>query len=290
MESSGCRTVAAFAQYLETEEKSKSTIAKYVRDVNKFFSYIGAGKSAKELVREWVLEYKEYLLKNYKPASANSMLVALNSYLKFAGRADCCVRTFRMQKQIFREADRELSCEEYRRLVRAAGRSGNERLCHILQTIGATGIRISELPFITVEALRRGTVSVQCKGKARVIVLPRSLILLLEKYCRDRGIEKGSIFVTIKGHPMDRRNVWREMKRLCAEAGVDAGKVFPHNLRHLFAKCYYEKERDLVRLADYLGHSSVETTRRYTMITSMEAYLKQLELELVVTRTGGAAM
>ena len=130
----------------------------------------------------------------------------------------------------------------------------------------------------------------QCKGKARVIVLPRSLILLLEKYCRDRGIEKGSIFVTSKGHPMDRRNVWREMKRLCAEAGVDAGKVFPHNLRHLFAKCYYEKERDLVRLADYLGHSSVETTRRYTMIASMEAYLKQLELGLVVTRTGGAAM
>ncbi len=189
-------------------------------------------------IRSQILEYKEYLGKSYKVSSANSMIIALNAYLRFIGRPECCVRTFRMQKQIFRDADREITRDEYKRLVQEARNMGNDRLSHILQTVSSTGIRISELPFITVEALK-------------VIVLPRSLTILLGDYCRRMNIRRGSVFITKNGRPVDRRNIWREMKQLCAGAGVTSEKVFPHNLRHLFARCYYEKERDLVRLADY---------------------------------------
>lgn len=213
--------------------------------------------SEEQPIRSQILEYKEYLGKSYKVSSANSMIIALNAYLRFIGRPECCVRTFRMQKQIFRDADREITRDEYKRLVQ--------------------------------EALKRSMVTIQCKGKVRVIVLPRSLTILLGDYCRRMNIRRGSVFITKNGRPVDRRNIWREMKQLCAGAGVTSEKVFPHNLRHLFARCYYEKERDLVRLADYLGHSSVDTTRRYTMITSMEAYLKQLELGMVILQAGGTS-
>ena len=234
------------------------------------------------LKREWVLCYKEYLIERYKVTSTNSMLAALNGYLKFIGREDCCVKLCRVQRQIFREEDKELSQEEYRRLVIRAKQDGNPRLGCILQTIGSTGIRVGELPYITVEALDKMIVCIRSKGKERCIVLPQSLVKLLREYCVQEKIQTGSIFITRSGRPVDRRNIWAEMKKLCQMAGVMEKKGFPHNLRHLFARTYYEKEKDIVRLADYLGHSNVETTRRYTMVSSMRACLRQLELGMLV--------
>ena len=289
MKEKNIKLLEAFGQHLRSSEKSRNTVEKYIRDVRKFLNYYEMETSEEQPIRSQILEYKEYLGKSYKVSSANSMIIALNAYLRFIGRPECCVRTFRMQKQIFRDADREITRDEYKRLVQEARNMGNDRLSHILQTVSSTGIRISELPFITVEALKRSMVTIQCKGKVRVIVLPRSLTILLGDYCRRMNIRRGSVFITKNGRPVDRRNIWREMKQLCAGAGVTSEKVFPHNLRHLFARCYYEKERDLVRLADYLGHSSVDTTRRYTMITSMEAYLKQLELGMVILQAGGTS-
>ena len=274
-------TVTAFVDYLKRAEKSRNTVEKYVRDVRHFLCFLGEDP----LERDAVLLYKETLLKEYRPSSVNSMLVALNCYLKFIGRPECRVQVCRIQREIFRAEDRELTREEYCRLIETAQSQGKERLSCILQTIGATGIRVSELRHITVDALEKRMAHISCKGKNRVILLPSSLVRLLKEYCRERRMREGSIFVTRNGRPVDRRSIWREMKELCREAGVQATKVFPHNLRHLFAKCYYEKERDLVRLADYLGHSSIETTRRYTMITSMEACLKQLELGLLVGKS-----
>ncbi len=234
------------------------------------------------LKREWVLCYKEYLIERYKVTSTNSMLAALNGYLKFIGREDCCVKLCRVQRQIFREEDKELSQEEYRRLVIRAKQDGNPRLGCILQTIGSTGIRVGELSYITVEALDKMIVCIRSKGKERCIVLPQSLVKLLREYCVQEKIQTGSIFITRSGRPVDRRNIWAEMKKLCQMAGVMEKKGFPHNLRHLFARTYYEKEKDIVRLADYLGHSNVETTRRYTMVSSMRACLRQLELGMLV--------
>lgn len=269
--------ITRFEAYLRSEEKSQNTIEKYVRDVRHFLSYV-RGESWE---REQVLQYKEYLREHYKVSSANSMLASLNCFLKYQGRRDCCVQTFRQQRRIFREEEKELSRSEYKRLVQAAEDMGNQRLSYILQTIGSTGIRIGELKYITVEALAKHMVHIHFKGKERVILLPRTLTEMLQAYCRKRNIQKGCIFITAGGQPVDRRNVWGEMKKLCKLSGVQESKVFPHNLRHLFATSYYEKEKDLVRLADFLGHSSVETTRRYTMISSVEACLKQLELGLL---------
>lgn len=180
------------------------------------------------------------------------------------------------------EESRQLNRREYERLVLEARKRGKVRMEYLLQTIGMTGIRVGELAFITVEALREKLVRIQFKSKERVILLPKSLRNMLERYCRRCKIRSGSIFITRNGRPLDRRTIWAEMKKLCQGAGVQDSKVFPHNLRHLFARCYYEKEKDLVRLADYLGHSSLETTRRYTIISSMEACMRQLELGLNV--------
>ena len=270
-------TMALFEAYLQEQEKSQNTIEKYIRDVKRFLDYVDQECWGKEQV----IRYKEYLREHYKISSANSMLASLNCFLKYQGRIEWCVQIFRQQRQIFREEEKELSRSEYKRLVKEAERIGNQRLSHIMQTIGSTGIRIGELKYITVEALKKHVVCIHFKGKERVILLPKTLTDILTAYCRNRNIQKGCIFITAKGHPVDRRNVWGEMKRLCKRSGVQESKVFPHNLRHLFARCYYEKEKDLVRLADFLGHSSVETTRKYTMISSMEVCLKQLELGLL---------
>ena len=237
-----------FEQDLREKEKSRNTIEKYVRDVRRFFSYMGE----KELERERVIEYKAYLKDNYRLSSANSMLIALNAFLRFIGRTECCVRIYRTQRQIFREESKELNREDYKKLVREAKRRGNQRLYYLLQTLGTTGIRVSELSSITVEGLKKQSVRIHSKGKERVVLLPQSLVVLLRVYCSLNRIRQGAIFVTKAGKPVDRRNVWAEMKKLCAGAGVEESKVFPHNLRHLFARCYYEKEKDLVRLADYV--------------------------------------
>ncbi len=260
--------------YLVARGMRANTISKYMRDARKFLTY----SHGQELTPELTVRYQEYLMGLYQPASANSMLVGLNRFLVFLGRLDYCVRLFRIQQTLFRDASRELTMEEYQRLVQQARRDGNRRLFYILQTLGSTGIRIGELPSITVESLDQKTVSVCSKGKIRQILLPRTLIQVLKEYCIRTGLASGSIFVTRSGKPVDRRNVWRDMKKLCKRADVPEDKVFPHNLRHLFACSFYEKKKDIVRLADYLGHSSVETTRRYTQVAIMEEQRKQLEL------------
>ena len=269
-----------FGESLLEQEFSANTIQKYLRDAGRFLTYAGT----EEPDRKAALGYKEYLQRHYQPSSVNSMLAAVNCYLKYIGRAECCVRSCRIQRQIFRSEELELSREEYQRLLQTAKRRGKDRLCCIIQTIGSTGIRISELKYITVEALDTGIVNLYSKGKARMIFLAGPLAEMLKGYCRKEKITAGCIFITRSGCPVNRKNVWAEMKSLCQEAGVPEGKVFPHNLRHLFACCFYEKEKDLVRLADYLGHSNVETTRRYTMISGREAWQKQLELGLLMTQ------
>lgn len=270
-----------FGQYLWGQEKSRNTVEKYMRDVRQFLNFL----KGREADRELVLGYKEYLQGKYKTSSVNSMLIALNCFLRYMGKEEICVRTLKEQRRIFREEERELNKKEYERLVHEAKREGNPRLCCILQTVASTGIRIGELRYLTVEALKERKVRIDFKGKERIIFLPKALTVVLKDYCRSTGRKSGSIFVTKSGRPVDRRNVWAEMKRLCCGARVQATKVFPHNLRHLFARCFYERERDIMRLADYLGHSSVETTRRYTMISSTEVLEKQLDLGLLMMDT-----
>lgn len=266
-----------YGQYLTECEKSKNTVEKYLRDAKRFLIFLGEQNLDKEII----LKYKKMLMEKYRISSVNSMLIALNGYLKWIGRDDLCVRVCRTQRLIFREEERELTRGEYQRLLAAAKREKKERLFCILQTIAGTGMRIGELKYLTVEALEERKIRIDFKGKVRIILIPRSLLIVLRDYCRKRKIRAGSIFCSRNGKPLDRRNIWAEMKTLCEKARVAATKVFPHNLRHLYAKCFYEKEHDLARLADYLGHSSIETTRRYTMITSEEACAKDLELGLV---------
>ncbi|MCB7318608.1 tyrosine-type recombinase/integrase [Lacrimispora sp. 210928-DFI.3.58] len=271
-----------FEHYLREQEKSKSTIEKYMRDVRRFFDFV----DAEEYGREQVIVYKQYLQEHYKLSSVNSMLIALNGFFRYIGRPEYCVKTCRLQRQIFWPDERMISRDEYLHLIQTAKKNGQIRLSCILQAIGSTGIRVSELKFITVEALEQQVIRIQLKGKNRIVPLPSSLVLLLKNYCNKNKIKRGVVFVTRNGTPVDRRNIWAEMKSLCKAAGIRSSKVFPHNLRHMFARSFYEKEKDLVRLADFLGHNSVETTRRYTVISSMEACLRQLELGLVEKQKG----
>lgn len=275
--------VSRYRLHLIAQDMSKNTVEKYVRDVKKFLEF--SRQTGPD--HACVARYRACLVENYKPASVNSMLAALNSYLEFTDRKEWCVSLLRIQREMFLDEARELTREEYWRLVDQARQDGNTRLYYMLQTLAGSGIRVGELPFITVEALGQKTVSVNFKGKLRQILLPPSLVKQLEEYCRMAGRRAGSIFVTRTGRPVDRRNIWKEMKGLCRKAGVDQAKVFPHNLRHLFARSYYEKEKDIVRLADYLGHSNVETTRRYTMTGRMDACRQQLEMGLTVERDAG---
>jgi len=265
------REIDAFAKYLAEEEKSSVTITKYVRDVQRFLRWLGG----QDVTRERTVAYKRQLLaRGYALRSVNSMLAAVNSFLAFRGLADCRVRLCRMQREIYQRAERELSRAEYLRLLRAA--EGNRRLWLLMQTICSTGIRVSELRYFTVEAVRRGEVSVACKNKNRKILLPRALKKLLLRYARDTGVSGGVIFRTRSGRPLDRSNIWAAMKRLCARAKVDPGKVFPHNLRKLFARTFYDLDKDIAKLADVLGHSSINTTRIYIMSTGQE-HRRQLE-------------
>lgn len=277
--------VSRYRLHLIAQDMSKNTVEKYVRDVKKFLEF--SRQTGPVTDHACVARYRACLVENYKPASVNSMLAALNSYLEFRDRKEWCVSLLRIQREMFLDEARELTREEYWRLVDQARKDGNTRLYYMLQTLAGSGIRVGELPFITVEALGQKTVSVNFKGKLRQILLPPSLVEQLEEYCRMAGRRAGSIFVTRTGRPVDRRNIWKEMKGLCRKAGVDQAKVFPHNLRHLFARSYYEKEKDIVRLADYLGHSNVETTRRYTMTGRMDACRQQLEMGLTVGRDAG---
>ena len=256
-----------FKQFLIDEERAAATIEKYRRDVQAFFTWL---PEKTEVSKEMVLEYKRKLAAQYKSTSANSMLVALNRFFGFCGRRDLQVRLLKVQRVSFRERSREMSVEEYKRLVRAAREKKDERLSLLIQTLCSTGIRVSEHRCITVEALRSGSICIDGKGKERAVFLPKKLQKQLKHYCKERKITTGPVFITKSGKPLNRCNIWAEMKALCKNAGIEPQKVFPHNLRHLFALTYYRLEKDIVRLADILGHANIETTRIYTSTTEEE--------------------
>lgn len=251
-------SITDFKLWLTKDEKSASTVAKYLRDVTAFCDYLGEN----QLCKEYVMEYKHRLTEKYKPAGVNSRLTAINRFLDFIGRPDCRVKTVRIQRQLFANEQRELTGDEYRRLIKA---SQGKKIGYIMQTVCGTGIRVSELEYITAEAVDLGRAVVNCKNKTRVIFIPAQVCSLLKAYMKKAGITSGVIFKTNSGKPLDRSNIWRSMKNLCAAANVDPDKVFPHNLRHLFARTFYRLKKDIVRLADLLGHSSIETTRIYTV-------------------------
>lgn len=272
--------VRDYENYLVEEERSRNTITKYMRDLKSYFIFLQGEAVTKESLVCW----KEKLIQTYLPASVNSMLAAVNGFLEWAGYPQYRVKPLKIQREIFTKPEKELSKEEYIRLVKAAEEKQNCRLALILQTICATGIRVSELQFITLETARTGRTVVDCKGKKRTVFLPGALSRALQEYCREHGIKEGVVFRTKNRKPLDRSNIWRDMKNLCCSAGVEPEKVFPHNLRHLFARTYYHMEKDLSRLADLLGHSNVTTTRIYTMESGLE-HAKQVErMGLVVLR------
>ena len=264
---------------LREQERSGATIRKYAHDLNDFLAFAGERMLSKPLVIAW----KEQLTAAHAPASVNSMLAAVNGLLKFCGWGELCVKPLKIQRALFLEEQKELTRGEYLRLVEAAQRKENERLALVMQTICATGIRVSELKFITVESLRSGRAEIRNKGKLRLVFLPGKLRKALKKYAQRQKRTAGAIFITRTGKPLDRSNIWRDMKSLCESAGVSKEKVFPHNLRHLFARAFYAQEKDLSRLADILGHSSINTTRIYTA-ESGSVHAAQMErLGLVVT-------
>lgn len=265
-------TLEQFAAWLQAEERSPATAEKYCREAAHFARRLGD----RPLDRETAQAYKEELTACRTAAGVNGAVAALNALFAFLGVPECRLKAVRVQRQIFRDEARELTEKEYRRLLAAARVRKNERLLLVMETICATGIRVSELRFFTVEAVRSGRAEVTNKGKTRTVFLPGKLRKVLLQYARARGISAGPVFVTRGGRPLDRSNIWHEMKALCREAGVAEGKVFPHNLRHLFARTYYGLEKDIVRLADILGHSSINTTRIYTM-ESGRTHRRQLE-------------
>jgi len=266
------KLIKNFRNYLINEEKSDATLEKYIRDIGAFLAWLcGRGVD-----KQTVIEYKAYLVENYKPASVNSVLSSLNSFFIYNEWYDCKVKSLKIQKQIFASKDKELTKAEYERLLDAAKSKKNERLYLLMQTICSTGIRVSELRFVTVAAVNTGVASINCKGKLRQVFLPKALCKVLARYIREQKITSGSVFVSRTGKPLDRSNIWSDMKKLCESAGVSKDKVFPHNLRHLFARTYYSLQKDIVRLADILGHSSVDTTRIYTKETG-EVHKRQIE-------------
>lgn len=264
--------IKKFRRYLIEEEKAAATVEKYIRDINVFADWLGE----KELNKETVLTYKENLIKNYAPTSVNSVLSSLNSFFTFNEWYNLRVKNLKIQRQTFANKDNELNKEEYERLLTAAKSKGNEQLYFLMQTICSTGIRVSELCYITVESLKAQKAQINLKGKMRVVLLPKELCKMLLKYSKEQQITSGSVFVSRNGKPLDRSNIWKMMKALCESAGVARAKVFPHNLRHLFARTFYSLQKDIVRLADILGHSSVNTTRIYTMETG-ETHRRQIQ-------------
>ena len=262
-----------FLRQLRREERARGTVEKYRRDLSAFAAWLEGRAVTAEAAKAW----KDQLLSSgLSPVTVNSKLSALNSLLKFLGWENCRVKFLRLQRRVFRERDRELTREEYGRLLAAARETGRERLELLLETICATGIRVSELRYITVDAARSGRADVALKGKIRTVLLPGKLCRKLLKYAKGQKTASGEIFVTKSGRSLCRRQIWQEMKNLCKRAGVAPSKVFPHNLRHLFATVFYRACRDIVRLADVLGHSSVNTTRIYLQTTGAE-HVRQLD-------------
>ena len=271
--------LAEFKEHLILEERSEATIEKYCRDVAMFSDYANGAEITKELA----IAYKNKLKEDgYAVRSINSMLASINSLFAFLSWHDLKVKTIKIQQQIFCPEEKELTRQEYERLVRTAKAKHNERLCLILQTICGTGIRVSELQFITVEAAKRGEATVSCKGKTRSVFIVRDLQKKLLRYAAEQRITSGCIFITRTGQPVSRTNIWRDMKSLCEEANVNPNKVFPHNLRHLFARVFYGIEKDIAKLADILGHSSINTTRIYIISTGTEHRQRMENMRLIL--------
>ncbi len=271
--------ITQFEKYLRMEEKSEATVEKYLRDVTAFMMVLDGA----EITKESVISYKKHLIEcGYAVRSINSIIASLNSLFTFLNRHDCKIKSIKLQRQIYCPEEKELTKAEYIRLVNTAKKQGNERLCLILQTICGTGIRVSELQFITVEAVKRGEATVSLKGKTRSVFIVKELQKKLLRYCREQGIKQGSVFITRTGKPISRCNIWREMKKLCADANVNPNKVFPHNLRHLFARVFYNIEKDIAKLADILGHSSINTTRIYIITTGNEHRRRMENMRLIV--------
>lgn len=272
-------TLQNFSLRLQRDGRSPGTIEKYLRDVRAFAAWL----DGRTLNRENAAGWRDHLLRSgYAPVTINSMLSAVNRFLKFSGREDCRIRFLRVQRKVFREQDRELCKAEYQRLLDAAQSRGQERLGLLMEAICSTGIRVSEVRYITLEAAQQGRADICLKGKIRTILLPSRLCRKLLKYARKQKIASGEIFLTRSGKSLSRRQIWREMKALCRNAGVESSKVFPHNLRHLFATSFYKACRDIVKLADVLGHSSINTTRIYLLTTGAE-HARQLEKLGLVT-------
>lgn len=272
------KEIERFRNYLREEEKSENTMEKYIRDVTAFSAFCDG-----TITKDTVIAYNQNLIDSgYAVRSINSMLASINSLFSFLGWYELRVKSLKVQQQVFCPEEKEMTKAEYERLCRTAERKQNERLCLILQTICGTGIRVSELQFITVEAVRKGEATVSLKGKTRSIFIVRDLQKKLLRYISEQHIMTGAIFITRTGKPMSRTNIWREMKNLCLEAEVNPEKVFPHNLRHLFARVFYDIEKDIAKLADILGHSSINTTRIYIISTGTEHRQRMERMRLII--------
>ena len=266
------KIVKRFELYLYEEERSSNTIEKYMRDIRFFHKWL----CGRDIDKTTVLAYKKELCGKYLPASVNSMLSSINAFFVFMGWHDLKIKTLKIQRRIFADKAKELTKTEYERLLRAAKSKKNERLYYLMQTIASTGLRVSEIKYVTCEAVKNGQAVINCKGKIRQIFLPPKLCKMLKVYIGTQNITRGAVFISKKGKPLDRSNIWKMLKDLCESANVDKTKVFPHNFRHLFARTFYSLQKDIVRLADILGHSSIETTRIYT-IESGEEHKKLLQ-------------
>lgn len=266
-----------FELYLLERENAPATIQKYKTDVRTFFRYLG---DSQEITKECLIKYKNWLIENYALSSVNSMLVALNQYLVCIGLERWKLRRVKTQRKIYEDEQKELSIENYFQLIEAAREEGKERLALMMETMCSTGIRVSELSFFTVESVSSGIVRVWNKGKYRLVVLPEKLCMKLKQYIRKQNLQSGMVFVTRNGKPVDRSNIWREMKRLSEKTGIVREVIFPHNLRHLFGRTFFHLTRNLVLLADILGHSSLEVTRIYASdgIASWREKIEQLNL------------
>ncbi|BFL47562.1 integrase [Lactonifactor longoviformis] len=270
--------LSVYEKCLRQEEKSQATLEKYMRDIRHFLAFL----EDRTVSKEETIAYKEYLAQNYAPVSVNSMLVAVNGFLRFFGMQKCCVRLLKIQRQIFCREEKELTRQEYKRLVQAAA---GTQTSYVLQTICGTGIRVSELQYITAEAVYQGKAAVNCKNKTRIIFIPGPLQKLLKEYMKKTGLQSGPVFLGKNKKPLDRSYIWRKMKELCRTAEVAPEKVFPHNLRHLFARVFYSIEKDIVRLADLLGHSSINTTRIYTMETGDQHISRMEQVQKILLTT-----
>ena len=268
--------IEEFQNYLWEHEKAKLTIQKYISEIENLKEFL----QGQPIGKSRLLEYRGQLQERHKARTVNAKLSAVNAYLVFSGMEDCKVKLLKIQHCSFIEENKELSEAEYRRLLSSAGKLKNKRMYYLLLTFGGTGIRVSELPFITVEAVRTGRADINLKGKNRTVILPKKLTDKLSRYAKEQGIHTGAVFCTSNGKKLDRSNICHDMKKLCKEANVDAHKVFPHNLRHLFARCFYAVHKNLAHLADILGHSSVETTRIYvqTSIREHERIISKMKL------------